>query len=174
MADKLAVYAGTFDPWTVGHQDVLAAATLLFDRVIVCIMSNPNKNPMFSPDERTEIITASIQSEPGLAARKVTVGHFPGRLTTEVASDTGALWMVRGFRMETEVSHELEMALVNSGLDSSITTVFIPPRQEHIHVSSSTVRSLIRLGRAANALPMLVDGIEPVLVRMLEQDVRMG
>ena len=140
---KIAIYPGTFDPVTRGHLDVLEEASLIFDRVIAAVGYNPRKVPLFSPDERVEILRDAIR-EGGWA--NVEADSFSG-LTVDFARERGAKFIVRGLRAVTDFENEMALVLANEQLDESIKTVFLLPSHRHLYLSSSIVRQAAELGR---------------------------
>jgi pantetheine-phosphate adenylyltransferase len=139
---RTIIYPGTFDPITLGHLDVIEDCTYLFDKVIVAIMINKKKKPMFSEKERLAIIRESVQESGFEYDANIEVISFHG-LTTVLAKERGAVAMVRGLRLTTEYEVELNLALNNQKLAPKIRTVFLPPHQEHINISSSAFREIL-------------------------------
>ena len=135
-----AIYPGTFDPITWGHLDVIEAASTIFDEVIVGVLTNLHKEPMFTTDIRVAMIL-----EAASGYRNVKVGKFVG-LTVEFAKLEGADVIVRGLRLVMDYESELDISFNNRVLSGGVNTVFIPPKQEHIHIRSSTVRELMLFG----------------------------
>ena len=140
---KTAIYPGTFDPATCGHLDVLREAAQLFDRVVGAVGVNPGKVPMFTLDERLEMLCAAVKAE-GL--ENVEVAAFDG-LTVDCARAQGAGFIVRGLRAVTDFEHELALVLGNEQLDSGIKTIFLMPSHKHLYLSSSIVRQAAEFGR---------------------------
>lgn len=141
--EKIAVYPGTFDPITFGHCDVIKASAAIFDEVVVGILRNSRKKPMFSEQGRLKMIEDTIR-ESGLSNVRVVV--FQG-LTIELVRREKAVAIIRGLRLTTEYEEELTISFNNRVLGKDVYTIFIAPRQEHIHISSSVVRELIGFGR---------------------------
>ena len=139
---RIGVYAGTFDPITEGHLDVIKAGSKLMDKLIVAVGVNKNKRAIFGVDKRLDLIKATI-SEAGLS--NVSVISFDG-LIAEFAKNQKADFLVRGLRTETDYIYEMQMAMMNSHLDNSLQTIFIPTRQDHSHISSSLVKEVAKLG----------------------------
>ena len=145
MSARIAIIPGTFDPWTLGHDDVLRAAAKLFDKVVVAFMTNSEKSTtMFTIGQRMEMLRAQLATDPNAFAN-VTIAHYPDYPAYLAAADEGAAWLVRGLRLTTEYEKELVACFVNAGLLIGLQTIYIPPVQEHIQISSSVVRELIRL-----------------------------
>ena len=144
--ERAALFAGTFDPWTHGHQDVLRSAVDLFDRVVVALLTNPEKDrTMFDSAQRQELVRLGIMDDPSTRRTNIEVITVPDTPAVEVAVRNRALWMVRGLRLSMEYEKELSACLVNACINGGVQTIYIPPKQEHIHISSSVVRNLINL-----------------------------
>ena len=149
---RVGVFAGTFDPFTVGHLDVVRRAAPHFDRLIVTVCVNPGKgDAMFSLDERTELILDAVKD-----IQNVQVTCFSGVLI-EYCNQIGASCLVRSIRSASDVDYERMLESVNKRLDSSIETFFLLSRPEMAHISSSLVRQLIGLGIAIDDLVPNVD-----------------
>lgn len=142
MAKRIAIYPGTFDPITLGHMGVIKESSRLFDKVIVGLLVNPAKKPRFTEDKRKTMIEESV-ADAGLD--RVEVKTFKG-LAVQLARQEKAIVMIRGLRMTTEYEAELNLALNNQVVGPDITTIFVPPRQEHLHITSTVVRELLSLG----------------------------
>jgi pantetheine-phosphate adenylyltransferase len=140
---KTAIYPGTFDPVTSGHMDILREAARLFDSVTVAVGRNPGKLPLFSSDERVQMLCEAVAEE-GWA--NVEIGAFDG-LTVDFARRCNAQYIVRGLRAVTDFEAEFALLLANEQLDSSVKTVFVMPSQGLIYLSSSIVRQAAELGR---------------------------
>jgi pantetheine-phosphate adenylyltransferase len=137
---KLGIYPGSFDPLTNGHLDVIQRAEKLFDNVIVAIAKNDSKNPMFTMDERCELVTESIK---GMG--NVTVDKFEG-LLVDYAVEQGAQAIIRGLRAISDFEFEFQLALMNRHLNSSIETIFMMPKDKYTFLSSRMVKEVSRLG----------------------------
>lgn len=149
---RVGVFAGTFDPFTVGHLDVVRRAAPHFDRLIVTVCVNPGKgDAMFSLDERTELILDAVKD-----IQNVQVTCFSGVLI-EYCNQVSASCLVRSIRSASDVDYERMLESVNKRLDSSIETFFLLSRPEMAHISSSLVRQLIGLGIAIDDLVPNVD-----------------
>ncbi len=133
------IYAGSFDPVTNGHFDIISRASQMFDDVVVAILVNPGKTSFLSIDERTELIKTLCSDLPN-----VNVVSFTG-LTVECAKLYEANALIRGIRGESDLSVEMTMARVNNQL-AGIETIFIPASPEFAHISSSMVREIFKLG----------------------------
>ncbi len=135
---KTAVYPGSFDPVTYGHIDVLERAISIFDRVIVTIARNSSKAPLFSTEQRAELLREAVAHLPN-----VEVDTFDGLIVDYVRSRK-AVALVRGLRAVSDFEFEFQMALMNRKLDSEIATVFLMPHEKFTYLNSSIVRELAR------------------------------
>ncbi|MFC1700525.1 pantetheine-phosphate adenylyltransferase [Patescibacteria group bacterium] len=136
---KRAVYPGTFDPITLGHLDIIKASSLIFDEVVVGLLVNLKKKPMFSESKRKEMIELVLEKN---GITNVLVKSFYG-LAVEFVVQEKAVVLIRGLRLTTEYESELNISFNNYQLDEMVTTILIPPMQKHVHISSSAVRELI-------------------------------
>jgi len=141
---RIAVYAGSFDPITNGHLDILARALEVFDDVIVAIANNPKKNALFSAPERAELIRGAAKDHPDIA-RDVTVEIFPG-LLIDFARTNNIKSIVRGLRAVADFEFEFQLALMNRRLEPSIDTVFLMTDERNFYVSSSLVKEVATFG----------------------------
>jgi len=138
--DVLAVYPGTFDPITLGHEDVVRRATQLFGRVIVAVAAGHHKKTLFSLDERIEMVRERVQYYP-----QVRVESFAGLLRDFVVARGGKA-MVRGLRAVTDFDYEFQLAGMNRTLMPEVETVFLTPSDKYQFISSSFVREIATLG----------------------------
>ena len=136
MSRALAVYAGSFDPVTLGHLDLIERAAVLFDKVIVAIGVHPTKHPLFAAEERRDLISAITAHIPN-----VTVDSFNGLLIEYCASKSASV-IVRGLRVTTDFEYELQIAHANADLRPEIDTVFLPTRTNYGFISASLVREI--------------------------------
>ena len=143
---RIAVFPGTFDPLTNGHVDVIRRATRLFDRVVIAVLVNPAKQPLFSLDERLGMAREAFAGDQG-----VTVESFRG-LLVDFARRSGALAVVRGVRGVTDFDYEQQMAAMNRHLSGDLETVFLTASSAHAHVSASLVREIAALGGSVAGL----------------------
>ncbi len=135
-----AMYPGTFDPITLGHEDLVRRATRLFDKVIVAIAANPSKEPMFSLDERVELartVLADMDS--------VEVMGYSG-LTVDFARDNGLQAIVRGLRAISDFEYEFQLANMNRHLNEEVESVFLTPTETYTYISASLVREICSMG----------------------------
>ncbi len=137
---KIAIYPGTFDPITFGHIDVLERASEIFDKVIVTVSTNSAKTPLFSVEERVEMIRDAI-----VKIKNAEVESFHG-LLMQYAKEKNAIAVVRGLRAVSDFEYEFQMALMNRKLAQKITTVFLMPHEKYTYLNSSIVRELALLG----------------------------
>jgi len=140
MADRVALYAGSFDPLTNGHLDILSRARRLADRVVVAILENDAKKPLFTVEERLAMLREIVGDDPAVPVRS-----FSG-LLVDFAKQSGATLIVRGLRAVSDYEYELQMALMNRRLAPGIETVFLMAKEEYSYVSSRLVKELARLG----------------------------
>ncbi len=140
MKKRIAVYPGSFDPLHNGHQDLIERSLQIFDEVIVAVLRNEEKEPLFSSEERVEMIQE--QMEPFSNCR---VDRFSGLLVDFVDS-VGACCVVRGLRAVSDFEYEFQMALMNKRLNPRIETFFMAPKEDFTYVSSRTVKEVFFLG----------------------------
>ncbi len=142
----IAIYPGSFDPITLGHIDVIERGAKLFDKVIVAILSNSSKSPLFTVDKRTEQITECTKH-----IANVEVGSFTG-LTVEYAKLHNAGVLLRGLRVLSDFEKELQMAHTNKTLNYEIETVFLATTTEYSFLSSSIVKEIAQFGGSIDHL----------------------
>jgi len=136
---RKVLYPGTFDPVTNGHIDIIRRARELFDGVVVTVAINPGKTPLFTVEERIEMLKESLKD-----FDNVTVDSFDG-LVVEHAHEVGAVGIIRGLRAVSDFEYEFQMALMNRKLASNITTVFLMPHEKYTYLNSSIIRNLASL-----------------------------
>src|SRR3984893_16336920 len=137
---KRAIYPGSFDPVTNGHLDVVERARKLFDEVIVAVAHNDEKQPLFSLEERLELLKQTVGK-----IDKVRIGKFDG-LLVEFARTEKASAVIRGLRAVSDFEFEFQMALMNRKLESTVETIFLMPKEEYTYLSSRLVKEIARLG----------------------------
>jgi pantetheine-phosphate adenylyltransferase len=159
--DKVAVYPGSFDPFTNGHLDVVDRALGIFDRLIVAVAANPEKRqPLFTVDERVKLIRESLKGR-----ERAEVSSFTG-LTVEYARSRGANTIVKGLRAYSDFDAELQQALMNRKLAPDIHTVFLMSSFAHIFVSSSILKDIASYGGK------VADLVPPPIARALKEKYR--
>ncbi len=140
--NQIAVCPGSFDPVTVGHLDIVSRAAAMFDKVIVVVMTNVSKKPVFTEDERVELIKRCVAD---LGLNNVEVDAYSGLLADYVKSK-GANAIVKGLRAVSDFEYEFQMALTNKKLNPEAETVFFTTRAENMYLSSSVVKSVASSG----------------------------
>ncbi len=159
---KIALYPGSFDPITYGHIDVLRRAKRLFDKLIVAVIENPRKTPLFGVEERRRLVEEALKEE-GICG--VEVITYSG-LLVECAKQMGALAVVRGLRATSDFDYEFQLALTNRDLDSDIETVFLMTAGQYSFLSSSIVKEIkLYGGDVSKFVPRCVE-------RALEEKLR--
>lgn len=137
---KIAIYPGTFDPVTNGHLDILQRAASVFGEVYIAVAHNLHKNPLFTIDERIEMVKRCTSQY-----SNVKIDQFNG-LAVEYARQVGASVIIRGLRAISDFDYEFQMALMNRHMNDNIDTVFFMPHEDYTYLSSSTVREIVRFG----------------------------
>jgi pantetheine-phosphate adenylyltransferase len=156
----IAVYPGTFDPMTLGHEDVIRRATQLFDRVIVAVAAGHHKKAMFTLQERIDMALDVVRPYP-----EVSVESFSGLLRDFVVA-RGAKAMVRGLRAVTDFDYEFQLAGMNRSLMPEVETVFLTPKDKYQFISSTFVREIAVLGGEVDKF------VSPTVQKRLEEKVR--
>ena len=146
MMNKTAIYPGTFDPLTMGHIDLIQRSLSIFDEVIIAVAASSKKQPLFSVEERIQLIKDSIHGLDG--AR---VDTFDS-LLVHYAKDRSSVAIIRGLRAISDFEYELQMALMNRRLDSTVETVFMMPSEEYTFLSSSLVKEVASFGGSLQGL----------------------
>ena len=166
MATHVAIYAGSFDPITLGHLDVLQRARGLFDKIILAIGDNPEKPALFSFEERLEmaktLVSEMIAAEPG--GGPVQVNHYTG-LTVDFAQQVSAAAIVRGIRNITDLASECQLAITNRQV-ANIETVFIVTGERYAFTSSSLIKQVAALGGELERLSAIVP---PLVIEQLKR-----
>ena len=140
MKSRLAIYSGTFDPFTRGHEDLVRRASGLFERVIVAVADSRSKRPLFDPDERVEIVRTIVRD-----CTNVEVKGFSG-LLMEFLREQGAQVIVRGLRAVSDFEYEFQMAGMNRSLHPDVETVFLTPGEQYMFLSATRVREIASFG----------------------------
>lgn len=137
---KIAVFPGTFDPITYGHQDLITRAAKMFDTLIVAVAENQNKTPLFSLQQRVAMLEDSVG-----ATSNIIIKGF-SNLLVEFVREHNAIAIVRGVRVVTDFEYELQLANMNRCLATDIETIFLTPADKHSYISSSLVKEAAQLG----------------------------
>ena len=137
---KIAIYPGSFDPVTSGHLNIIRRAAKIFDRVIVCVMVNAGKNPMFTQAERVDFIRRITEDIPNVEV------DSSSELLADYAKRRGSCVIVKGLRAVSDFEYEFQMALTNKKLNPELETVFLTTSGENMYLSSSIVKQVARFG----------------------------
>jgi len=137
---KTAIYPGSFDPITLGHLDIVRRAADIFDKLIICVMVNTEKNPMFSLEERLELVQRVTKDLPNVEA------DTSDLLLAEYAKKKGANIVVKGLRVVSDYERECQMALINKKINPDLDTFFLPAREQYTYLSSSIVKEMAKYG----------------------------
>lgn len=157
---RTAIYAGSFDPVTYGHLDVIRRASKIFDRLVVAIGVNQAKPPLFSIEERIQLIESLTSKWPNVEACS-----FRG-LAVQFAQEQKAVALVRGLRTEMDFVYEMQMALMNRSLSADLETIFIPTAQDFGHISSTLVKEVASYGGDVTTL------VPPTVARKIAEKLR--
>ncbi|MDQ3242995.1 MAG: pantetheine-phosphate adenylyltransferase [Gemmatimonadota bacterium] len=141
-----AVYAGSFDPITRGHEDLIRRSCEFVDKLVVAVANNSAKKPLFSPDEREDLIRRAVGDN-----SRIEVRQFQGLLVS-FAREVGASLIIRGLRAVSDFEYEFQMALMNRNLSPGLETVFMVPSVETTYISSSIVREIAQYGGSLEGL----------------------
>lgn len=154
---RLAIYPGTFDPITNGHLDIIERGAQLFDRLTVAVTNNLSKNPVFSTEERMDMIRSVTAHLPN-----VEVDSFSG-LLVDYAASRGACALLRGLRAISDFEYEFQMALVNRKLSHGIVTIFLMAHEKYTYLNSTIVKEVAKLGGDVDSF------IQPLVKERLRQ-----
>ncbi len=143
---RIAIYPGSFDPPTNGHIDIIGRARQVFDRVVVAVLTNPRKEPMFSVAERFEMLADALGEVDGIE-----VVEFDG-LLVDAARKYDAHAIIRGLRAVSDFEYEFQMALMNRQLDDRVETLFMVPQAAYTYLSSSLIKEVAGLGGSVSDL----------------------
>jgi pantetheine-phosphate adenylyltransferase len=143
---RVAIYAGSFDPITRGHEDIMVRCLEFVERLIVAVATNVAKQPLFSVRERVDLVRAAMADQP-----QVEVRAFDG-LLVDFARQTGASLLIRGLRAVSDFEYEYQMALMNRHLSPRLETVFMIPSLDTTYISASLVREVARFGGDVSSL----------------------
>ena len=133
---KIAIYPGSFDPVTSGHLNIIRRAAKIFDRLVVCVMVNGGKNPMFSLEERVDLIRRVTHDLPNVEV------DSSNELLAEYARRKGGSVLVKGLRAGSDFEYEFQMALINRSINPELDTMFLTAEHQYMYMSSSTVKEL--------------------------------
>ena len=157
MSERIAIYPGTFDPFTNGHLDIAERAAKLFDKVIITIASNTKKAPLFSIKDRIDFINNATEHMPNVVA-----DSFQG-LLVDYVNNKKAVAIIRGLRAISDFEFEFQMALMNRRLNREITTVFLMPHEKYTYLNSSIIREVAEFGGNVEKL------VTPLVARKLKE-----
>lgn len=135
---KIAIYPGSFDPVTMGHLNIIERAAQIFDRLVVCVMVNSAKTPMFTREERVELIRRVTKHLPNVEV------DSSDMLLAEYARQKGRCVIVKGLRATSDFENEFQMALINHKINPDLDTMFLTSEHQYMYLSSSTVKELGR------------------------------
>jgi pantetheine-phosphate adenylyltransferase len=158
--EVIAVYPGTFDPFTNGHIDLVRRALRLFPRLVVAVASNPHKNPLFSIEERLAIVR---EATAGMARLEIDTFHM---LTVDYVKSKGAQVILRGIRAVSDFEFEFAMALMNRKISEDVETVFLMPNESYTYLSSRLVKEVALMGGNVNDL------VPPLAAKLLQERAR--
>lgn len=133
---KMAIYPGSFDPVTSGHLNIIRRANSIFDKLIVCVMVNAGKNPMFTLEERVDLLQRVTKDLPNVEV------DCSGDLLAEYAKHRGCSVIVKGLRAGSDFENEFQMAMINHKLNPELDTMFLTAEHQYMYLSSSAVREL--------------------------------
>ena len=162
---KIAIYPGSFDPITSGHLNIIQRAANIFDRLIVCVMVNSAKAPMFTQQERVDMIRSVVQNIPNVEV------EASDELLAEYARKKGSCVIVKGLRAGSDFENEFQMALINHKINPDLDTMFLTSEHQYMYLSSSTVKELG--GYDVDLSDFLPQPIIPVFKKRIA-DIRLG
>ena len=137
---KIAIYPGSFDPITLGHLNIIKRAALCFDKLIVCVMVNSQKNGLFTPEERVELIRRVVSQLPNVEVDASSI------LLAEDAKQRRARVIVKGLRAVSDFEAEVQMSVINRKLNPNVDTMFLPSHEKYTYLSSTVVKEMVRYG----------------------------
>ena len=158
---KVALFAGSFDPFTKGHLQILKKALAVFDEVVVAIMTNDSKHYLLTTDEKIQVVKEAVASLAG-----VRVIARPATLTTDLARQVGAQFLVRGLRNSADLEYETGIAQMNQTLAPEIQTIFLLADQDNSFVSSSMIKEVLVFGGDVSAF------LTPTAIKILSRKLR--
>jgi pantetheine-phosphate adenylyltransferase len=166
MMARLGIYPGSFDPLTMGHRDIALRSLRYFDRVIVSVLSHPDKHAMFTAEERATLIAETFEDEP-----RIEVDHFEG-LLVDYVHQKKANAVIRGLRAVQDFEYEFQMTMMNRRLAPDIDTVFMMTDEEYFYIASRTVKEVARLGGTIDGL--VPEHIKQAMFAKLKEEGRRG
>lgn len=137
---KTAIYPGSFDPITLGHLNIIRRAALIFDKVVVCVMINTGKNPLFTLDERVELIRKAVARFPNVEV------DTSSKLLAQYAAEYDRPVIVKGLRAVSDFESEFQMALINKKMNPELDTLFLTSSEKYTFLSSTVVKEMARYG----------------------------
>ena len=148
---KIAIYPGSFDPITLGHLNIIKRAALCFDKLIVCVMVNSQKNGLFTPEERVELIRRVVSQLPNVEVDASSI------LLAEYAKQRRARVIVKGLRAVSDFEAEVQMSVINRKLNPNVDTMFLPSHEKYTYLSSTVVKEMVRYGvELSDFLPRVI------------------
>jgi len=162
---KIAIYPGSFDPITSGHLNIIQRAANIFDRLIVCVMVNSAKTPMFSQQERVDMIRSVVKDIPNIEVES------SAELLAEYARKKGSCVIVKGLRAGSDFENEFQMALINHKINPDLDTMFLTSEHQYMYLSSSTVKELGAYD--VDLADFLPEQIIPIFKKRIA-DIRLG
>lgn len=162
---KIAIYPGSFDPITSGHLNIIRRAANIFDRLIVCVMVNGTKQPLFSLEERVKMIRDVVEDIPNVEV------DFSKDLLAEYAKQKGSCVIIKGLRAGSDFENEFSMAIINHKINPNLDTMFLTAEHQYMYLSSSTVKELACFD--VDLTEFLPEKIIPVFKQRIA-DVRQG
>ena len=162
MPSKTALYPGAFDPMTNGHLDIIRRSAGIFDKIVVAVAINPDKNPLLSVEERMEIIRQSTAD-----LTNIEVHQFDG-LTVDYAEKISASYLLRGLRAVSDFEYELHLAMMNRTMKPEVETFFMVPDTRYSFLRSSLVKQIIRMGGNIDAF------VPSAAARIVQQKIERG
>ena len=162
---KIAIYPGSFDPITSGHLNIIRRAANIFDRLIVCVMVNSTKSPLFTQEERVQMIRDVVSDIPNVEV------DASRQLLAEYARQKGSCVIVKGLRAGSDFENEFSMSIINHKINPDLDTMFLTAEHQYMYLSSSTVKELA--GYDVDLSEFLPEEIIPVFKQRIA-DVRQG
>ncbi len=160
--EKITLYPGSFDPPTKGHIDIVKRALSIFDRVIIAVMSNPNKSTLFSVEKRKKILSLLYREND-----RIKIVSYEG-LLVDLARKVNAQTILRGLRAVSDFEYEFQMALMNRRLNPDIQSVYLMPSPEFSYLSSSLIKEVYSFGGDVTGL------VPEIVVKFLSEELRQG